>query len=97
MRNGKNIVFICRNEEDLCEAFKKIKSEKILLQQYIEKTDEQSYEGFSVNHGKNVFFSVQNNEVYHLKDKYAPFWRNKKHSISTMNSSLFGTFILIFL
>lgn len=73
----KNIVFICRNEEDLCEAFKKIKSEKILLQQYIEKTDEQSYEGFSVNHGKNVFFSVQNNEVYHLKDKYAPFWRNK--------------------
>lgn len=73
----KDIVFICHNEIELRETYKKIKSEKILLQQYIEKTDEQSYEGFSVSRGKDVFFSVQNNEVYHLKDKYAPFWINK--------------------
>ncbi len=73
----KNIVFVCNNEEELREAYKNIHSASILLQEYIQKTDEQSYEGFSVKHGQDVFFSMQNNEVYHIPDKYAPFWVNK--------------------
>lgn len=73
----KSIVFICRNKTELIEAYKKIKSETILIQKYIEKSDEQSYEGFSVNRGKDVFFSVQNNEVYHIPGQYAPYWINK--------------------
>lgn len=73
----KNIVFICNNDEELLEAYKKVKSDSLLIQEYIKKVDEQSYEGFSVNHGKDVVFTVQNNEVYHIPDKYAPFWKNK--------------------
>lgn len=73
----KNIVFICENETELLNAYKSIKSEYILLQAYIKKKDEQSYEGFSVNKGKDVVFTVQNNEVYHIPDKYSPYWKNK--------------------
>lgn len=73
----KNIVFICENESELLNAYKNIKSEYILLQSYIKKIDEQSYEGFSVNNGKDIAFTVQNNEVYHIPDKYSPYWKNK--------------------
>lgn len=73
----KDIVFICNNEKELLSAYSKINSKTILLQKYVKKTDEQSYEGFCVNHGKEVFFTVQNNEVYHIPDKYSPYWINK--------------------
>ena len=74
----KSIVRICRNEYDLTEAYKNIqKSNYILLQKYVEKIDEQSYDGFSINQGNDVFFTVQNNEVYHIPGQYAPYWKNK--------------------
>lgn len=76
-KEWKSIVFICNNESELREAYSKISSDELLLQKYIKKIDEQSYEGFSVNHGEEAFFSVQNNEVYHLPDKYSPYWINK--------------------
>ena len=74
----KSIVRICRNREELQDAYKSItKSDYILLQKYLEKVDEQSYDGFSVNGGKDVFFTIQNNEVYHIPGQYAPYWKNK--------------------
>ena len=71
----KNIVYICNNEDELKDAYSKIHSENILLQKYILKSDEQAYEGFCVNRGRDAFFSLQTNEVYSLKDKYSPFWK----------------------
>ncbi len=74
----KGIVQICYNQQELVEAYKQIKkSEYILLQKYIEKKDEQSYDGFSINHGKDVFFTIQNNEVFHISGQYAPYWKNR--------------------
>lgn len=73
----KNIVFICHNDEELKEAYSKMKSKRILLQKYIKKIDEQGSEGFSVNKGKDAFFSVWNSEAYHLEGQYAPAWNNK--------------------
>ncbi len=73
----KSIVSICHNEDELKEAYRNIKSEYILLQKYIQKADEQSYEGISVNRGKDVFYIMQNNEIYHIPDKYALYWKNK--------------------
>lgn len=70
----KSIVFICNNEKELKEAYLKIHSDQILLQQYIEKVDEYGYEGFSVNHGKDVFISMQTSQVYSIPDKYTPYW-----------------------
>lgn len=76
-KEWKNIVFICNNNAELLKAYKKIHSTNVLIQEYILKKDEQSYEGVSVNKGNDVFFIMQNNEVYHLPDKYAPYWKNR--------------------
>ena len=74
----KGIVKICRNEHDLLDAYANVKKSKyILLQKYMEKIDEQSYDGFSINHGNDVFFTVQNNEMFHIPGQYAPYWKNK--------------------
>ncbi len=74
----KGIVRICNNREQLEDAYRNIKkSEYVLLQKYLEKIDEQSYDGFSVNRGRDVFYTVQNNEVYHIPGQYAPYWKNK--------------------
>jgi len=75
-KEWKEIVYICRNESELKKAFEGINSESVLIQQYIDKVDEQGCEGFSVNQGKDSFFSVWNSEVYHLPGKYAPYWKN---------------------
>ena len=73
-KEWKSIVYIGNNEYELKAAYKKIKSECILLQQYLEKTDEYGFEGFSVNHGKDVFISMRTNQVYEIPDKYSPYW-----------------------
>ena len=73
----KGIVSICHNEDELKAAYKNIKSEYILLQKYIQKVDEQSYEGISINRGKDIFYIMQNNEVYHIPGNYAPLWVSK--------------------
>ena len=73
----KGIVSICRNEDELKKAYKNIKSKYILLQKYIQKVDEQSYDGICINKGKDSFYIMQNNEVYHIPGKYAPFWISK--------------------
>lgn len=73
----KNIVFICNNQEELRNAYQKIKSEKILLQQYIEKIDEISFDAFSVDYGKDVFFVMEANQIFNIPDKYSPYWMIK--------------------
>ncbi|MBO5952768.1 MAG: ATP-grasp domain-containing protein [Oscillospiraceae bacterium] len=75
-KEWKNIVFVCKNENELKIAYSKMQSEEIIIQKYIEKIDEQGCEGFSVNRGQDVFFSVWNREAYHLPEQYAPVWYN---------------------
>ena len=73
----KDIVYICNNDEELLNAFKNMKSEFILLQQYIEKIDEISFDAFSVNKGKDIFFVMEANQMYNIPDKYSPYWEIK--------------------
>ena len=79
----KDIVYICHNDAELIEAFKHMKSEKVLLQQYIEKVDEFSFDAISVNRGKDVWVIIEANQIYNIPDKYSPYWviknsKNKK-------------------
>lgn len=60
LHNWKSNVFICRNEKELMDAYQHIKGERVLLQEYIEKTDELNIEGFSINDGKDVYMPLQN-------------------------------------
>lgn len=76
----KNIVFICHNDEELRTAYSKMKSKEILLQQYIEKIDEVSFDGFSVDHGKQTIILTEVYQEYCIPDKYSPYWDVKNNT-----------------
>lgn len=69
----KGDVHICHNEEELKEAYKVIESPKLLLQKYIEKKNEFCLEGFSVNHGNDMFITIASEYNYVMKDQYSPY------------------------
>lgn len=71
----KDIVYICRDDVELKAAFSKMKSEYVLVQQYIEKVDEVSFDAFSVNKGKDVFIVMEAYQMYNIPDKYSPYWK----------------------
>lgn len=51
----KGDVYICASEKELKEAYTKIKSPKLLLQEYICKKNELAVEGFSIDGGREVY------------------------------------------
>lgn len=51
----KDQSFICRNEDELKEAYSKIKVDRILVQEFIEKKNELCIDGISINGGEKVF------------------------------------------
>lgn len=60
IRGGwKDDVFICNNEMELREAYHKIKSEDLLVEEFIKKKNELCLDGFCVNHGENVCIPYQ--------------------------------------
>lgn len=69
----KSDVFICRNEEELKNAYLKIQAPRVLLQRYIEKKNELEYYGFAINHGKNVFISMAADYLYLIPGYYSPY------------------------
>lgn len=70
----KDIVFICHNNEELRAAYTKMKSKEILLQQYIDKIDEVSFDGFSVDQGRQTIILTEVYQEYCIPDKYSPYW-----------------------
>lgn len=71
--NWKDDMIICHNENELMEAYKVIRSEKILLQKYIKKKNELCMEGCSVNRGKDALISIASTYNYQLEDSYSPY------------------------
>lgn len=51
----KNDVFICKSEMELSNAYKKIKAEEVLVQEYINKKNEICLDGFSINGGEEIW------------------------------------------
>lgn len=69
----KSDVFICENADELSEAHKKIKSEEVMLQQFVEKKNEYAVEGCSVNKGRTTFLSIYSIYNYLIKGYYSPY------------------------
>lgn len=84
----KDIVYICNNDTELNEAFSHMKSEKVLVQQYIEKVDEFSFDAISVNQGKDVWVITEANQVYNMPDKYSPYWIIKNSENKEMQAKI---------
>lgn len=69
----KSDVFICQNEQELKEAFTKIKSEDVLVQEYLTKENEWAIEGCSVNQGKDVLYTIYSTYNYIIEGYYSPY------------------------
>ena len=71
----KSDVFICENEKELMEAYKKIISSEVLIQKFIDKENEYALQGFSVNHGDNIFVATAIKFNYLIKGYYSPYMK----------------------
>ncbi len=69
----KDDVYICNNEEELKDAYKRIKSPKLILQEYIKKKGEFCIEGFSINDGKDVFLPYVADYIRYYNNSYGHF------------------------
>lgn len=69
----KDDVFICHNEEDLKNAYKKIKSPKLILQEYVNKVGEFCMEGFSINDGNDVFMPYKADYIRYYNNSYGHY------------------------
>jgi D-aspartate ligase len=69
----KNDVFICNNESELLDAYKKIKSPKLLLQEYINKSGEFCMEGFSINDGQDIFIPYVVDYIRYYNNSYGHY------------------------
>lgn len=66
----KSNVHICQNEQELLEAYKTIKGEEIILQEYIVKKNELCLDGVSVNGGEEVYLPIQSEYLRFSPDAY---------------------------
>ena len=69
----KSDVFICHSEDELKDAYMKIKAPQVLIQQYIDKKNELEYYGMSIKHGEQVLISTANDYLYLIPGYYSPY------------------------
>jgi len=75
----KSDVYICENEQELREAYTKITSPVIQLQRFVDKKNEYAIEGFTVDHGRQMFVGTTLTWKYLIKGYYSPY-----HDVFTM-------------
>lgn len=66
-------VHICENEEELKAAYREITSPIVQIQHFVDKKNEYAIEGFTVNHGKEIFFGTTLTWKYLIKGYYSPY------------------------
>lgn len=86
--NWKSEEVVCENREELIEAYKNMQSDKILLQKYVNKKNELAIEGFSINHGKDVFYAESISFNYMLRDKYSHYMTVRKFENKDLESKI---------
>ena len=69
----KSDVHICQDEKDLLEAYKTIKADRVLIQEYLDKKNEYTFEGFSIDRGKQMFAAVAVSYPYLISGYYSPY------------------------
>lgn len=69
----KSDVFICDTENELREAYGKIRAPKVIIQKYIEKKNEYCLDGFCARNGEIMFTSIETTYNYLIKGYYSPY------------------------
>ena len=66
----KEDYYVCNSEEELLDAYSKIKGKDLLLQQYITKKTEIALDGVSINNGEQ-YIAISSRYTYALPDNYS--------------------------
>lgn len=69
----KDDMIICHNEDELRQAYKRIRSDRVLLQKYINKKNELCLEGCSIAGGTKSLISIASQYNYQLEESYSPY------------------------
>lgn len=69
----KSDVFICYTENELREAYEKIRAPKVIIQKYIDKKNEYCLDGFCAKNGEIMFTSIETTYNYLIKGYYSPY------------------------
>ncbi len=69
----KNDVFICNDKAELTEAFKKIQSDPVLIEEFIKKENELCVDGISFNGGEYVYMPFKVNYLRFTDKAYGNF------------------------
>lgn len=69
----KKDVHICNSAEELKAAYDRILSPHVVIQQYLDKKNEYTIDGFSVDKGRQVFAPIASEYNYLLPGYYSPF------------------------
>ena len=69
----KKDVHICNSAEELKAAYDRILSPRVVIQQYLDKKNEYTIDGFSVDKGRQVFAPIASEYNYLLPGYYSPF------------------------
>lgn len=69
----KSDVHICASAKELDEAFKTIQSERVLIQRFVEKSNEICIEGFSADGGRLTFMPFYTTYNYNIEGYYSPY------------------------
>ena len=69
----KQDVFVCYTEEELKEAYTKIKSDVVLVEEYIDKQNELCIDGISLNGGDEVFMPFKVNYLRFTNKAYGNY------------------------
>lgn len=69
----KSDVHICKSEDELKLAFSKIKSPRVLVQEFIDKENECCVEGISICNGKHIYIPMAIKYNYIIQGYYSPY------------------------
>ena len=84
----KGDVFICKNEEELKEAYKHIKAYEVLVQEFIEKDNELCVDGVSIDGGREVFISYTSEYIRFTKKSYGDYFWMKQYRNEKMKEKI---------
>lgn len=76
--NWKKNVHICRNEEELKEAYKSIWGDRINVQEFIEKKNELCIDGLSINGGEEIYIPIQSSYIRFSSMSYGNYIQFEK-------------------
>lgn len=69
----KSDVTICYSPQELSEAYLHMVSERLLLQEYVEKTGEYSMQGISINGGESVYMPFERMYLRYTKTSFGDY------------------------